>query len=89
MDPCPLNGAADNRSCKMTKLKQLSNKFDVLYWRENDPCTRGVQCIRNSRALFWKDLGQKQVYRALEEASQKWGMIDQEVRDFLIRQSRS
>ena len=30
--------------CQMTKLKQVSNEFDVLYSRENNPCLGGIQC---------------------------------------------
>ena len=28
----------------MTKLKEFSTEFDVLYSRENDPCLEGIQC---------------------------------------------
>lgn len=33
----PLNAVLWARNCQMTKLKQLSNKFDVLYSKETNP----------------------------------------------------
>lgn len=39
--------------CQMTKLKQFSNKFDLLHSRENSPCWGwGAQCLTSSGALF-------------------------------------
>lgn len=42
----------------MTKIKQFSTRFDVLYSRENNPWTGGVQCLTSSGAFFPWDFGQ-------------------------------
>ena len=39
------------------KNNKFSDKFDVLYLRENDPWIRGVQHLISSGAHFPKDLG--------------------------------
>lgn len=36
----------------MTKMKQCSNGLHVLYSRENNAGTEGVQCLTSSTALF-------------------------------------
>lgn len=43
----------------MTKIMEFSNKFDVLYARENSPWIGGEQCLTSSRALFLRDAGQE------------------------------
>lgn len=45
----------------MTKQKQFSNEFDVLYSRENNPWIKQVQCLTRSGALFLRNFGQEQV----------------------------
>ena len=63
-------------SCQMTKLKQFSNEFVVLYPRENNLQVRGVQILANSGALCPGDFRQEWVCRALEEAMWKQGMME-------------
>lgn len=41
----------------MTKLKQFSNEFDVLYSRENNPWTGGTQGLTSSDTLCQRILG--------------------------------
>lgn len=43
-------------NCRMTKLKQFSNKFGVHYSRENNPWIGRVKCLRSRRRRFLKDL---------------------------------
>lgn len=38
--------------CQMTKMKQFSNEFAVLYSRENNPWIRGIACLTSSGGLF-------------------------------------
>lgn len=58
---------------QLTKLQQVSNKFDVFYSRENNPWTREVQCPTSSRALFperfWARTSLFIEYTMLEEAT--------------------
>lgn len=63
------------RYCQMTKLRQFSNKLDVLCAKENNPWTGGVRCLTSGKALFPWDLGQGEFYRALQAAIPKQGMI--------------
>ena len=65
----------------MAKLKQFSIESDVLYWRENDPLIAGVQCLTSSRADFLRDLGKREFYGLLEEATGHDWLGDQ---DFLL-----
>lgn len=44
-------------TCLMTKLKQLSNKFDVLFG-EDSPWIGGVQCSQAAGSLS-RDMGQE------------------------------
>lgn len=55
----------------MTKQRQFSNEFNVLYSRENNPWVGGGQYLISSGACFPRVLGQEQV----AEASKKQGMI--------------
>ena len=56
----------------MTKNKQFSNEFDVLYSRENNPCTGGA-VFYSQGALFPRDLGQER-YGTLEATILKQGL---------------
>lgn len=38
------------RPCQVTKVKQLSSKFDILHSRESSPWGGGVQCLANNTA---------------------------------------
>lgn len=46
--------------CQMTKLKQFSNKFDVLYSRKPTPWDGRVHWLTSSGTLFQRDFGQEQ-----------------------------
>lgn len=59
----------------MTKLKQLTGKFDVLYSRENSPWIgRGVGGGYNASSAVehcpGRILGKSECYRAVEEATE-------------------
>lgn len=57
--------------CQMIKVKQLSNEFDVLYWRERNSWIGGIQCFINSEGLWiW---GKSKFYRVLDVAMWKTG----------------
>lgn len=53
----------------MTKIMQFGNELDVLYVRENNPWTGGVQCLTSSKAFFLRDLGQEQILQNLRRGS--------------------
>lgn len=73
--------------CQTTKLKQFSNDFDVLDAREGDPWIEGVQCQQPMEDSSRRVCGEGKLYRVLEEAGQKQGLISQDVGDFLIKQA--
>ena len=67
--------------CQMTKIKQFSNEFDVLYPRENNPWI-GITspAVEHYSEEIW---GKSKFYGALEKAT--WKRCDWlEAGDFLI-----
>lgn len=63
------------QNCQLTKLKQSSNKFDVLCSSENKSRI-GEYSASQDRAFFLRHYGQEWgLWRALEEATGKWCMI--------------
>ena len=51
----------------------MSNRFDVLYSRENNPWIWGVQCLTNSGALFGRDLSQELVLQSVRKGNMETG----------------
>ena len=49
------------RKCQMTKLKQFSDDFDLLYSRKNSPWIGRVRCLTSSGELFLRDFRQEWV----------------------------
>lgn len=69
--------------CHMTKIKQFTNKFDVLHSKENNLGITGVQCLTDSGHSYEEILGRDEFHRVLEVETQKqhdW----LEAGDFLI-----
>lgn len=56
----------------MTKLKQFSKEFGVLYSRKNNPQIRGVQCLISCEEAP-EGFGAKVSFTVLEKAKQKHG----------------
>lgn len=48
-------------NCQMTKVKQFSHQFGVLYSRENNPWFAAVQGLTSSGTFCQRDLGQERV----------------------------
>lgn len=64
----------------MTRLKQFSKKFDVLYSRETTQTWGAMP--HGQWGAYPQDLGEKGFSRALEEAKGKQGMMGWKVGDF-------
>ena len=50
----------DSVNCQMPEIVEFSNKFDVLYSRENNPWIGGVKYLTSSGAFFPGGFGQEQ-----------------------------
>lgn len=66
----------------MTKLKQVSNAFDCLYSRENNP---GIGDYSGSQGVVYSSPLARTDFIELREPMPELRTIGQEVRDFLIR----
>lgn len=55
--------------CQMAKEKQLSNRFDVLYPRQNNPQIGGALCLTNSGVLLPRDFGQEPVSQSIRSGN--------------------
>lgn len=60
-----LQMTSHHQICDMTKLKQFSNEFDLLYSREGNPCIGVIQYLRSRGVLFQKDLEKEQAFVCL------------------------
>ena len=56
----------------MAKLEQFSNKFDVLYSRENSPWIGAVQCLTSTSKKFGQEQVLQNVRRGYVEISRDW-----------------
>lgn len=59
----------------MTKLKQLNNKFDAFYSRENKAWIGEVHCLTISRVLCPVILDKSKFY-SVRKGNAEMGMID-------------
>lgn len=57
------------QNCQMTKLKQFSDDFDLLYSRENSPWIGRVRCLTSSGVLFLRDFRQEWVLGTVRRGS--------------------
>lgn len=59
----------------MTEIKQVSNDFDVLYSRANNPHSGGAPCLTGSEVLCLRGFEQQGALWKVQEETQKRGKM--------------